>query len=72
MFPKNMEEMMKLPVLQNPCGRSTGRKYEIKKERGGQYYAYFPDDESKFWLNSDTRKEAVEEAAEYDDEGLFK
>lgn len=53
----------------------SGRTYKIKKEKkedGGQYYVQFDDDKTIFYLPSAlTKKEAIEEADGYDDEGLF-
>lgn len=50
--------------------RYSGRTYKVVKSEG-QYAVKFDDDGSFFWLNSDTRKEAIEESRGYDAEGLF-
>lgn len=50
----------------------SNRKYKIKKDKEcDQYYAEFEDDKSRFYLNSDSKKDAIEEAKGYDAEGLF-
>lgn len=67
----NLAEFLNMDLGEIPS-KSDNRKYKVIKDReSGQYAAKFEDDDSLFFLNAYTRKEAIEEANDYDTQGRF-